>query len=259
MLSQSESLHAVGIDAIAIKPESTDVTTLEHLDASTVVIDFEGLEHVPRPEELAGVARARNCVLSVPVRVDGFDPLGDDSLLETFEETVSFALIAGHPAYLTSRQARRAVAPRLRAALERYPDSWVGTEGLERIAMATGATQYDLLDGSTERSVRAIRAAGFDGDIVVYAPTVVSDEHDHLLDAVGPYVARRKAVADRLADVGTVDANATGRDRAILLEAIDEYSLVGTPERIDRRVRDLDAVGVSEVVAHLVERNGRTD
>ncbi len=55
-------------------------------------------------------------------------------------------LVAGHGAYLTDDEAARAVAPRLRAAVD-VPAPWVGTEGIERLALAVGGTQYDFSRG----------------------------------------------------------------------------------------------------------------
>lgn len=123
--------------------------------------------------------------MTVPVRVDGFDPLGDDSRWADLPAGADVALVAGNPAYLTKAEQSRRLAPRLDAGIERAPDARVGTEGIERLALATGATQFELFVPDTERWVRHRREARFERDIVVYAPTVLTDDEDALLDPRG--------------------------------------------------------------------------
>jgi alkanesulfonate monooxygenase SsuD/methylene tetrahydromethanopterin reductase-like flavin-dependent oxidoreductase (luciferase family) len=158
--------------------------------------------------------------------------------------------VAGHGAYLTDEERERAVAPRLRAARDRVPDAWVGTEGIERLALAAGGTQYELLSRSTVRDVRALRAAGFDGQVAVYAPTVLSDDEDAALDAVGAYAARRRPVARALPEDAATDAGATGRAREVLSAAVRDYALVGGPDEVADQVRALKDAGVDVVVGY---------
>ncbi len=163
-------------------------------------------------------------------------------------------LVAGHGAYLADEERRRAVAPRLgdaaRAVREAGGEPWVGTEGIERVALAAGGVQYDLLSRTNERDVRALRAAGFDGQVAVYAPVVPSADEDAILDAVGAYAARRRPVREALPDDADTDATATGRAREVLSKAVRDFALVGDPETVGGRVDDLHAVGVDHVVGY---------
>ncbi len=220
------------------------------LPFETITIDYEGREHLPDETVLHELAAEKNVLMTVPIRADGFDPLGDDSLFDRLPETVGTVFVAGHSAYLDDEEKRRAVAPRLGAALERSPDAWVGTEGIERIATATGATQFELLSRSTERDVRALRSARFEGTVAVYAPTVLTDDEDTILDSVGAYVARRKPVARALPDGAATDASADGRARRILSAASRDFALVGTETEIGAQVEELKAAGVDLVVGY---------
>lgn len=102
--------------------------------------------------------------------------------------------------------------------------------------------------------MRALRAAGFDGEVAVYAPTVLTDDEDAVLDAVGAYVARRRPVARALPDAQDgsppTDATATGRTREVLSAAARDFALVGSPETVRERVADLREVGVDHVVGY---------
>ena len=131
MLTPSTVARA-GLDAIALKPAECDVSAAASLPVETVAIDYEGREHLPGRETLATLADETEVLLTTPVRADGFDPLGDDSLVADLPATVGRVLVAGHPAYLTDAERDRAVAPRLGAALEAEPDAWVGTESVDR-------------------------------------------------------------------------------------------------------------------------------
>ncbi len=243
-------LADVGITAAAIKPTETDLDRLSELDVSTITIDYEGRDYLPETRLLAELADSFDIRLTMPVRADGFDPLGDDSGFEAVPDTVSSVLVAGHSAYLTESEARRAVAPRLEAATTRVEDPWVGTEGIERIALAVGGTQYELLSRTTRRDVRALRNAGFDGEIALYAPTVLTEEEDTILDAVGEYAARRKPVRRALPEDAATDSAATERARAILSEACRDYALVGDTETVAKRVEGLYDTGVDHIVAY---------
>ncbi|SFB72925.1 hypothetical protein SAMN05444422_101533 [Halobiforma haloterrestris] len=250
MLTTS-TVARTGLDAIALKPTECDVTAATSIPADAFAIDYEGREHVPDPGTLEALADDAEVRVTTPVRADGYDPLGDDSLLADLPESVGRVVVAGHPAYLSDEERGRAVAPRLGAALETAPEAWVGTESVERIAMATGATQYDLLSRSTERELRALRAAGFEGEIAVYAPTVLSDDEDAILEAVGDYVARRRPVASALPDDDPdADASATGRTREVLLAAAEDYALVGTEDDVRARTEALREAGATTVVGY---------
>jgi hypothetical protein len=250
MLTSERQVAETGIDAAALKPAECDVSRAVDLPVDTVAVDYEGHEHVPDRETLSALAAEKTVRLTAPVRADGFDPLGDDRYDAAAPDGVKRVLVAGHPAYLDDEERGRAIAPRLGAAVERHPDAWVGTESVERLALATGCAQFELLARSTERDVRALRAAGHDGTVAVYAPTVLSGEDDAVLDAVGGYVARRGPVADALPDGAATDATATGRAREVLLAAAADYALVGTTAQVRERVDALKAAGVDLVVAY---------
>ena len=252
-----DAIHETGIDAAAIKPAECDVSTAATLPVDSVTVDFEGREHLPTPDVLADLADAVSELrVTVPVRADGFDPLGDDSGFDALPAGAKPVLVAGHPAYLAEAERRRAVAPRLGAAVERTRDPWVGTEGIERIALATGAAQFSVLSPTTEREFRALRAAGFDGDLAVYAPTVLTDDEDAVLDAVGDYVARRGPVRTALPEGAETGASATGCARDVLLEACDDYALVGSTADVRARVDDLRAAGADRVVGYPAQGLG---
>ena len=244
------TLTDAGIDAAALKPTEVDVSRAAALDVETVTIDYEGARHLPDRSTLAVLAETKRVRVTTPVRVDGFDPLGDDSALAGLPEGVGRVLVAGHDAYLTSEEAERAVVPRLRDAAEAAADPWVGTEGIERPALAVGGTQFELLSRSTTRDLRALRAAGFEGDVAVYAPTVLTDDEDVILDAVGAYTARRGPVRAALPEDAATDATARGRARDVLTRAVRDYALVGDKETVADRVAQLKDAGADTVVGY---------
>ncbi|WP_026190267.1 DUF7388 family protein [Halomicrobium katesii] len=244
------TLDDVGIDAAALKPAEVDVTAASDLDVSTVTIDYEGREHLPDRSTLAALADRKRVRLTTPVRADGFDPLGDDGALATLPDGVGRVLVAGHDAYLTSDEAERAIVPRLEAAAATATDPWVGTEGIERVALAIGGTQFELLSRSTGRDLRALRTAGFEGAIAVYAPTVLTDDEGEILDAVGDYAARRGPVRAALPDGAATDATASGRARDVLARAVRDYALVGEPETVAERIEQLRAAGADAIVGY---------
>jgi alkanesulfonate monooxygenase SsuD/methylene tetrahydromethanopterin reductase-like flavin-dependent oxidoreductase (luciferase family) len=260
MLTGREAVLRAGIDAIALKPAECDVARAVDLPVDRVTIDYEGREHLPDAATLDRLAAETTLYVTTPVRADGFDPLGDDSLLARIPEDARRVLVAGHGAYLSDEESSRAIAPRLGAARRDSPDAWVGTEGVERVALAAGGTQFELLSRSTDRDVRALRAAGFDGEIAVYAPTVLTDDEDAVLDAVGAYVARRRPVARALPDAPDgsdaengsppTDASATGRTREVLSAAARDFALVGSPETVRDRVDALREAGVDHVAGY---------
>lgn len=244
------TLAEADIDAAALKPTEVDVSRATRLDVDALAIDFEGVPHVPETDVLADLAREREVRVTVPVRADGFDPLGTDERAATLPESVGRVFVAGHPAYLADHEVQRAVAPRLKAAAADTEDPWIGTESVERLALAVGGTQYELLSSTTGRDVRSLRAAGFDGEVAVYAPTVLSDDSDAILDAVGAYAARRPAVAAALPNGTSTDSSATGAVREHLLAACRDYALVGDIETVSERVAALRRAGVDTVVGY---------
>ena len=244
------TLSAAGIDAVALKPSEVDLSRASALDADVVTVDYEGREHVPDPATLDALAASADVRVTVPVRADGFDPLGDDSRLVNLPDHVGWVLVAGHPSYLSEAAVDRPVAPRLRAAAARTDDPWVGTEGVERLALAVGGTQFELLSRSTESDLRAFRAAGFEGDVAVYAPTVLTDDEDAILDAVGPYAARRRPVREALPADAATGAAARGRAREVLSRAVRDYALVGDVDDVADQVAGLEAAGADTVVAY---------
>lgn len=244
------TLARTGIDAVALKPAEHDLEAALDLDVEATVLDYEGREHLPDAETLSALADAYDCYVTTPIRADGFDPLGDDDRLGDIPDDATRVLVAGNGAYLTDEESGRTIAPRLKAARENAPEAWVGTEGIERVALAAGGTQFELLSRGTERELRALRAAGFDGDVALYAPTVLSDDDDEILDAVGGYVARRGPVRRALPDDAATDADADGRAREVLLAAASDFALVGDTDTVTERVADLEAAGVDRVVAY---------
>ncbi|MFB6126404.1 MAG: luciferase [Halolamina sp.] len=252
MLSESRDrrLSRAGIDMAALKPTECDVTDATALAVSAVTVDYEGRDHLPSAETLRQLATELTVYVTAPVRADGFDPLGDDALYDALPASVTPVLVAGHGAYLGDEEADRAIAPRLGAACERFPEAWVGTEGIERIALAAGGTQFELLSRSTARDLRALRAAGFEGEIAVYAPTVLTDDEDTILDAVGDYTARRRPVARALPDDAATDGDAAGRAREVLSKAVRDYALVGDAEAVAERVAAVKSAGADRVVGY---------
>jgi hypothetical protein len=249
-LTDEPAVSVSGLDAVALKPKECDVRRALDVPLPTVAIDYEGREHLPDADVLETLAAQKEVRLTTPVRADGFDPLGDDSHWDSIPPGARRVLVAGHDAYLDESEAGRAVAPRLRAARRRAPGAWIGTEGIERLALAVGGTQYELLSRSTAGDVRALRDAGFDGEIALYAPTVLTDDEDAVIDAVGAYAARRRPVARALPDGAPTDATATGRAREVLSAAVRDYALVGTPREVRDRIDELREAGVDLVVGY---------
>jgi hypothetical protein len=243
-------ITGTGLDAVALKPTECDVARGREVPLPGVVVDYEGREHLPDAATLRSVAETKTVRVTTPVRADGFDPLGDDGLLDRIPAGVGRVLVAGNPAYLTDAERDRTVAPRLRAARETATDAWVGTEGVERVALAVGGTQFELLGRSTRRDCRALRAAGWEGDLAVYAPTVLTDDADATLDALGPYLGRRRPVARALPDDPVTSAAASGRTREVLLAAAEDFALTGTPDAVGEQVSALKEAGATTVVGY---------
>lgn len=250
MLRSEGAVHETGLDAAALKPAECDVSRGADLPFNRIVIDYEGRANLPERHTLERLTKQKEVYLTTPVRAKGFDPLGDDSLLGELPAGIRRVLVAGHSAYLTEGERQKAVAPRMGKAVENVPEAWVGTEGVERIALATGGTQFELLGRSTERDLRALRTAGFSGKIALYAPTVLTDDEDAVLDALGGYVARRRPVVRALPTDAPTDASAVGRAREILLAASTDFALVGAPERVREQIATLREVGADTVVGY---------
>jgi hypothetical protein len=270
-----QPLGRVGFDAIALKPTECDISRVRDLPVDTVAIDYEGRKHLPSADTLRDLTERATVYLTTPVRADGFDPLGNDELVEWIPDGIRRIFVAGNGAYLSDVERRRAVAPRLQRALDGSSGStsaWVGTEGIERIALAAGGVQYDLLTRHTLKDVRALRSVGYEGEIAIYAPTVLSDDDDAILDSLGGYVARRQIVQQALAESesengnrnGTetetpvTDRRASGRTRDLLLTATRDFALVGDSETVHERVTALHDAGVDTVVAYPANANGIT-
>ncbi len=261
MAQQRKQLSTVAdipCDGLALKPTATELPALtdRSFDVDRLVIDFEGHEHVPERAVLDALAQHHEVFLTTPVRADGFDPLGDHSIVEELPSHIGRVVVAGHPAYLDSTETARAIAPRLRDAVAADSSthrSWIGTESVERIAMAIGGVQYELLSKSTAPTVRALRSAGYDAPIAVYAPTVLSDDDDVVLDALGEYVARRKPVRAALRALDrpyNTDSTATGEARSILRTATNQFGIAGDRNAVAERIESLRASGVTEVICH---------
>ena len=243
-----------GLDGVALKPTECDVAVGARLPFDLICVDYEGRDSFPGTDALAALAAERDLKVTTPVRADGFDPRGDDSLVAGIPGAADRVLVAGHGAYLTDEESERAVAPRLGEAAAAVRagggEPWVGTEGVERVALAAGGVQYELLSRRTERDLRGLRAAGFDGGAAVYAPVVPSDDEDEILDAVGAFAARRRPVREALPEGAATDASATGRAREVLSKAVRDYALVGDPDAVGERVAALKAAGADTVVGY---------
>lgn len=242
-------LARADIDGVALKPREHDLQRAAALPTDLLNVDYEGREAFPDSGTLADLTADRRLLATTPVRATGFDPLGDDSLLP-LPDGVERVLVAGNPAYLTDDERDRAVAPRFGAARESAPDAWVGTEGVERLAMAAGGPQYELLSRSTAQDVRSLRAAGFTDEIALYAPVVLSEDEDDILDAVGSYAARRAPVKRALPENAATGAGASDRAREVLSQAVRDYALVGSVDDVADRVGQLREVGVDTVVGY---------
>jgi alkanesulfonate monooxygenase SsuD/methylene tetrahydromethanopterin reductase-like flavin-dependent oxidoreductase (luciferase family) len=79
---------------------------------------------------------------------------------------------------------------------------------------------------------------------------VLSSDDDAVLDALGPYLARRRPVARALPDDADASADATGRAREVLLSAAEDFALVGSPSAVGERVTALKEAGATTVVAY---------
>jgi hypothetical protein len=250
LTSGEQRLLAAGLDGLALKPTEVDLREAAGLDVDHLVVDWEGPDAFPGADVLGGLATDATVRVTTPVRADGFDPLGDDGWTDRVPDGVGRVLVAGHGAYLDDAEAGRAIAPRLGAAATADPGAWVGTESVERAALATGNPQVELLGRTTARDLRALRAAGFDGTVAVYAPVVVSADDDAVLDALGEYVARRGPVRSALPDGAATNAGATGRAREVLTSAVEDFALVGDADAVAAGADELRDAGADVVVGY---------
>jgi hypothetical protein len=250
LFNSRSRMAELGFDAVALKPTEIELPALSSVPLDRIILDYEGPDAFPNADTLDRLAALADLRVTVPVRADGFDPLGDDCHWTRIPSTASVALVAGNPAYLSTEECRRPIAPRLAAALERVPEAWVGTESIEPIAVATGATQFELLARETEQRVRSLKAAGLDADIALYAPAVLDDDTDALLDTLGQYVARRQSIAEALPADATPDASARGPARQHLLSACEDYAIVGDAETVRQRINDLRSAGLDHIVGY---------
>jgi hypothetical protein len=265
MVTENGILASVDLDVVALKPTEVSIDQASGFDVDAVLIDYEGPTHVPDATVLDTLTANTTIRLTTPIRADGFDPLGNNTVVERLPTSVKRVLVAGHSAYLTEAERRRAIAPRLRAARAHAPNAWIGTEGIERLALAAGGTQFELLSGTTERDLQSLRAAGFEGKLAVYAPVVLTDNEDAILDALGSYVARRQSVMSALSDDTTgesashsvmadgisTDSTAIGNAREVLLNASHEFALAGSAEQVNVRISELREAGVDIIVGYL--------
>lgn len=256
-MKADEPVARVGCDALALKPTECEVSAAVGRGMDTIAIDYEGREHLPERDTLSALSEHATVYLTTPVRADGFDPSGEGELIDWIPDGIGRILVAGHPAYLSDTERSRSVAPRLRAALDSIdsePEPWVGTENIERLALAAGGVQYDLLSHTTLREIRALRSIGYDGTFAVYAPTVLSDSDDVILDAVGAYVARRSEIQRQLSEIDTTedayDHRASGAVRDILLTGVQEFTLSGDVETVREQIGSLRTAGVDSIVSY---------
>lgn len=249
-MTQLETIEAVGFDALAVKPSHTDPSRVKSSPFDRFIIDFEGTEHYPSVSLIRELQASTNVRLTIPVRVDGFDPLGNRDYLDVLPQETKVVLVAGNPAYLSQAELNRRIAPRIGEVASEFTDVWVGTEGIPLIALATDATQFFLLSPESRNTVKAIRSAGYEGTIAVYAPTVISDDRNTILDAIGPYTARRDRVRRELKHPDSITDLDSG-DRKVLLRAIQEFALTGSVPEINEQIQSLKNQGIDTVVSYL--------
>lgn len=248
-MTQLEVISDVGFDAVAAKPSHTDLVELTSSPVEHMVIDFEGREHYPSDTTLRKLKETTDIRVTIPIRADGFDPLGDRHHLDSLPPETKVVLVAGNPAYLTEDELRRPIAPRIGAATDEFSDAWIGTEGIPRIALAASAPLFYLLSPQSTRTIQKIRSAGYTGTIAVYAPTLVSAETETILDTLGPYTFRREPVRRKLETESFSELDST--DREILLRETQNYALTGSVSEINTQITNLKTQGVDTVVTYL--------
>ncbi|MXR19435.1 DUF7388 family protein [Halobacterium bonnevillei] len=98
MLKSDSHAAVAGVDAVALKPSEHDLECIPDLEdaVETVVVDYEGREHLPEFDALTALAGDRTVRVTAPVRADGFDPLGDDSLADAIPPELGRVFVAGH-------------------------------------------------------------------------------------------------------------------------------------------------------------------
>ncbi|MFB6254804.1 MAG: luciferase [Halobacteriaceae archaeon] len=241
---------ALELDGIAIKPSETDISHLSNSPFDQIIIDYEGMDVLPDRREIEELADEKTVHLTTPVRASSFDPIADRGSRMKVPSTINRIFVAGNPKYLTESEQNKTIQPRIVTATDRHPFAWVGTEGIERIALATGNPQFELLSPTTESNILHLRACGVEVDINVYAPAVIDSSKDRILDTLGEYVARRSEVRKALPANSSLDGSATGKTRRILLQAINNYALVGDVDAINQQITKLYEIGVSNVIIY---------
>jgi len=110
-----DSIETTGLDGVVYKPTEADPESVAQLPFELVCVDYEGQESFPSAATLSSLAADHKLRVTTPVRADGFDPLGDDGLVDRLPAAAGRVLVAGHGAYLDETEQSRAVAPRLGA------------------------------------------------------------------------------------------------------------------------------------------------
>lgn len=248
-MTQREVISDVTCDAIAVKPSQTSLSHVTSSPIDSVVIDFEGREHYPSNTTIQELQETTDTRVTIPIRVDGFDPLGDREYIDSLPTETKVVLVAGNPAYLSEDELQRAIAPRIGTAIDEFSDAWIGTEGIPLIALATTAPLFFLLSPESKHTIQQIRSAGYHGSIAVYAPTVVSTDTDTILQTLGPYTMRREPVRRKL-DAESLSSLAPD-EQEILLRETQQYTLTGSLSEINTQISRLKTKGVDNIVSYL--------
>ncbi len=248
-MTQLEVIGEVGFDALAVKPRDTDLSQIPSTPVNNVVIDFEGREHYPSNTTIRSLQETTNLRVTLPIRVDGFDPLGNREYLDSIPPETKVVLVAGNPAYLTENELDRSIAPRIGTAVDKFANAWIGTEGIPLIALATTAPLFFLLSPQSKRTIQQIRSVGYEGTIAVYAPTLITEDTDTLLETLGPYTLRRDPVRHKLESTSLSSLNP--EDQEILIRETQKYALTGSVSAINSQISHLKNHGVDKVVSYL--------
>lgn len=248
-MTQREVISDVGFDAIAVKPSHTNLSRVTSSPIDTVVIDFDGREHFPSNTTILELQETTDTRVTIPIRVDGFDPLGDREYLDSLPTETKVVLVAGNPAYLTEEELHRSIAPRLGTAVDEFSNAWIGTEGIPLIALATTAPLFFLLSPESKHTIQKIRSAGYPGSIAIYAPTVVTTDTDTILQTLGPYTMRREPVRRQLEaeSLSSLDSD----KQELLLRETQKYALTGSVSEINTQISRLKTKGADNIVSYL--------
>jgi hypothetical protein len=101
----TDAVAATGIDALALKPTEDAVTRALDVPVDGVTVDYEGRDALPDAADLRALAEEKWVRVTTPVRADGFDPRGDDGLVDWIPDGVGRVLVAGNPPTSPSRRA----------------------------------------------------------------------------------------------------------------------------------------------------------